>query len=287
MNKKEVFFGIVLLFFAFTLWSFYPQKNDTNDFSERVKIALREVGNQLLLSEGDSTSLILPVKRILENKFEISFENKLGFEPDQLVNFLKVSVNKSSLSKNYRVEVLQCFDNEVAYSYEINIDEEKTLIPCSGRFLPKKCYLIQVHFLDSRALKNKTLYYIFIPLILVFFYWQSFIKKKKKYLENKNLQKHKTLGSFMFYPEQNKLVKKAKEIALSKKECELLEIFITNANKVVKREELTKRVWENNGVIVGRSLDTYISKLRKKLKEDSSIKLINIHGVGYKLEIKE
>jgi len=44
-------------------------------------------------------------------------------------------------------------------------------------------------------------------------------------------------------------------------------------------------VWEDNGVIVGRSLDTYISKLRKKLKDDASIKLINVHGVGYKLEI--
>ncbi|MEE9364407.1 MAG: winged helix-turn-helix domain-containing protein [Cellulophaga sp.] len=72
------------------------------------------------------------------------------------------------------------------------------------------------------------------------------------------------------------MVKKATEIALSKKECELLEIFVANKNKVVKREELTKKVWEDNGVIVGRSLDTYISKLRKKLKEDISIQLINV-----------
>jgi DNA-binding response OmpR family regulator len=47
-----------------------------------------------------------------------------------------------------------------------------------------------------------------------------------------------------------------------------------------------KRVWEDNGVFVGRSLDTYISKLRKKLLADDAIKLTNIHGVGYKLEIK-
>jgi DNA-binding response OmpR family regulator len=81
-------------------------------------------------------------------------------------------------------------------------------------------------------------------------------------------------------------MQKAIEIALSKKECELLEIFVANANQVVKREELTKKVWEDNGVIVGRSLDTYISKLRKKLQKDNSIKLTNVHGVGYKLEIK-
>ncbi len=88
-----------------------------------------------------------------------------------------------------------------------------------------------------------------------------------------------------FYPEQNKLVKEADEISLSKKECELLEIFVANPNQVLKREDLTKRVWEDNGVFVGRSLDTYISKIRKKLQEDDSIKITNVHGVGYKLEI--
>ncbi len=77
------------------------------------------------------------------------------------------------------------------------------------------------------------------------------------------------------------------EINLSKKECELLEILVANSNQIVKRDELTKRIWEDNGVIVGRSLDTYISKLRKKLKDDESIKITNVHGVGYKLEINK
>ena len=48
---------------------------------------------------------------------------------------------------------------------------------------------------------------------------------------------------------------------------------------------MVKQVWEAHGVIVGRSLDTYISKIRKKLKDDDSIKIVNIHGVGYRLEI--
>ena len=68
-------------------------------------------------------------------------------------------------------------------------------------------------------------------------------------------------------------------------ECELLTIFIAEPNQIIKREELTKKVWEDKGVFVGRSLDTYVSKLRNKLKEDTSVRLINIHGVGYKLEI--
>ena len=102
------------------------------------------------------------------------------------------------------------------------------------------------------------------------------LKKDEHYLE---------IGSFKFYPTQNKLVKAAQEIGLSKKECELLSIFIEKPNEIIKRDELIKRVWEDNGVFVGRSLDTFISKLRKKLSEDTSIKLTNVHGVGYKLEV--
>jgi DNA-binding response OmpR family regulator len=112
-------------------------------------------------------------------------------------------------------------------------------------------------------------------------------------LKNKKTPKKSTLsiiderlnlGNYEFFPNQNKLTLKGKDIQLSKKEGDLLTILIANLNQVVKREDLTKKVWEDNGVVVGRSLDTYISKLRKKLKEDSTIKISNIHGVGYKLE---
>ena len=82
-------------------------------------------------------------------------------------------------------------------------------------------------------------------------------------------------------------MKQTEEISLSKKECELLEIFVAHPNQIIKRDELTKKVWEDHGVFVGRSLDTYISKLRKKLQDDSSIKITNVHGVGYKLELNQ
>ena len=285
MNEKKFYYGFLIVLLGFFIWGFSPQQNDFDDFSEKVKIALRQVGNELLLSNQDSTSLILPIQEITENKFKISFEKKLSLEPNTLVEIIKNNIEKLELSENYRVEVLQCLDNEVGYSYEINAKEEKTIIPCAGRVLPIKCYFIEIQFLDKISSKSKGsfLFYIFIPILLGIFHHKYHKKKKKVQQKDKN---QIILGSFTFYPEQNKLIQKAKEIALSKKECELLEIFVANANKVIKREELTKKVWEDNGVFVGRSLDTYISKLRKKLQQDENIKLINIHGVGYKLEVK-
>jgi len=254
---------------------------------ERVKIVLREVGNQLLLAQEDSTSLILPIRAINNTKYEIPFESSIAIQPDTLVSLVDTVFSKSSFPNDYRVEVVQCVDNEVAYSYVITSREETTIVPCNGRSLPRACYAIQIEFTKKDVVNNsitkKTLFYLYVTtiILLLAFY---FYKKKQTHVPH-NTDTRYYLGSFQFYPEQNKLVKSAIEINLSKKECELLEIFVSKPNQIVKRDELSKRVWEDNGVIVGRSLDTYISKLRKKLQEDPSVKLTNVHGVGYKLEV--
>lgn len=287
ITKENRFFIFLLLISAFALLSFSQITPKNTNFSERAKIILREVGNQLLLSNKDSTSIILPVAEIDEHTFKISFENELSLKPNILVSIVKQSFEKTVFSKNYIVQVFRCYDNEVAYSYEINKLEEKTIIPCAGRVLPKACYTIEVKFVKNRSWFSKYsyLFYIFIPLVLGIFYRVFYLNNKPQNITETNDEKIISLGSFQFYPSQNKLIKKSSEISLSKKECELLAIFVTNKNQIVKREELTKKVWEDNGVFVGRSLDTYISKLRKKLKDDASIQLINVHGVGYKLEI--
>ncbi len=249
---------------------------------ELTKIALRDVGHQLLLSNQDSTSLILPVLETASDTYQLSFQNELGFKPDSLVIFVKNSLEKAGLPDHYRVEVFQCEDNEVAYSYEMKNEQEQSLIPCAGRALPLNCYTIQVRF-EGRKEQFSLLYlWLIVPLILII--WLLF---KRKITTTQSVTEHPfyTIGNYKFDKDQSKLIYVKKEIGLSKKECELLEILCDNLNDVVKRDELSKRVWEDHGVFVGRSLDTYISKLRKKLKEDSSIKITNVHGVGYKLEV--
>jgi hypothetical protein len=230
---------------------------------------------------------VLPVIKQDGLKYKLSFQNQVSIEPDSLVAIAKRSFQKAELSEFYIVEVIQCSDSEVAYSYKMRNEKDKNIIPCRGRNLPKSCYSIETRFLAgpmfflSRTVLVWILGFIII-LILLDIYFNIY---RKSDALNSGTHAHTSIGSFQFYPEQNKLVKAAVEINLSKKECELLEIFIARPNEIIKRDELTKKVWEDNGVIVGRSLDTYISKLRKILKDDESIKLTNVHGVGYKLEI--
>tara|TARA_R110000787_G_scaffold22308_3_gene64929 strand:+ start:2672 stop:3544 length:873 start_codon:yes stop_codon:yes gene_type:complete len=288
MKRKLNYFLGALLVVIFISWVYSNPTDEEEDFSETVKVSLRDVGNELLLANNDSTSVVLPILKLDKNKYQLSFKEKLAFEPSRLVTNFKNSFQKSDLSKFYRVEVIQCEDHEVAYSYEIKNEAEKDIIPCRGRILTEGCYLIEVKFTKLKVFSSnkKLLLYLLIGVFTLLMI-SIFYKRKQLNTTVEINSSFESLGSYQFYPLQNKLVKKAIEISLSKKECELLEILVANSNQIVKRDELTKRIWEDNGVIVGRSLDTYISKLRKKLKDDESIKITNVHGVGYKLEISK
>lgn len=286
MSSKFIYSLIALIIALVATRMLFDSDEDNEEFSEIVKISLRDAGNQLLLSNNDTTSLILPVVQLEKSKYKLSFQNSLTFEPSNLVSAVKNSFHRSELPNYYRVAVIQCTDQEVAYSYEIKNETENDIVPCAGRFLPEGCYTIEVRFTHSTFsfLNKKTLLYLLF--IVVFLVFQFVFYKRKSVLIAEGINGSNTaIGSFQFYPEQSKLVKSSTEINLSKKECELLAIFAANPNKIIKRDELTKKVWEDNGVFVGRSLDTYISKLRKKLKADDAIKLTNVHGIGYKLEV--
>lgn len=288
MTKRTFFKISGFLFILVSVILLFVAKDDNTLFSERVKVSLREVGNQLLLVNQDSMSLVLPVKALKKNSFQLTFEEPLSFEPSQLVSIIDSTFQKAELPKNYIVETIACEAQEVAYSFQILNNVENSIVPCSGRVLPESCYAIEVVFTDvqSNASLKQIAFYGFLFGGFVFLFL-GFYKRKKLILQATESGDYSEIGSFHFYPEQNKLVKLAKEISLSKKECELLEIFAANPNQIIKRDELTKKVWEDHGVFVGRSLDTYISKLRKKLQDDSSIKITNVHGVGYKLELTE
>jgi DNA-binding response OmpR family regulator len=73
-------------------------------------------------------------------------------------------------------------------------------------------------------------------------------------------------------------------ISLTDKECKVLELLHKNFGELIPREKLMQEVWINEGVITGRSLDMFISKLRKKLSADPDLRITNIHGKGYRLE---
>lgn len=93
------------------------------------------------------------------------------------------------------------------------------------------------------------------------------------------------LGSLVFDSQKQTITSADRTIKLTTKECELLLLLVQNANNILERQFALKSIWLEDNYFNARSMDVYITKLRKILRADSDIEIINIHGKGYKLVI--
>ena len=93
------------------------------------------------------------------------------------------------------------------------------------------------------------------------------------------------VSNFVFDTENLTLTLDGKVQSLTKKEAQILKLLFKFKNQVLPREVILNTVWGQDDYFVGRSLDVFITKLRKYLKADESIVILNIHGVGFKLEL--
>lgn len=253
---------------------------------KEIAIALRNVGHRLLLHAGDSTSRVLPVKQLDESTYWLEFQSPFAFVPDSLVNIVQQSLKATPVSLNYTVNVLECTSREIVYGFQIGDFKQTTLVPCLGREQPEGCYNITLSFLqpDSSPWQNKSYLFVLaaVSLTLMGFVGRAFSQKKVKAAsETPAIQ----IGRYEFY-EASRMLKLGKiTIDLSDKESQLLKIFVSQLNQPITREVLMKEVWQDNGALISRSLDVFVSRLRKKLKDDPAIQLMNVHGVGYKLVV--
>ncbi|MFZ4741419.1 MAG: response regulator transcription factor [Bacteroidales bacterium] len=92
-----------------------------------------------------------------------------------------------------------------------------------------------------------------------------------------------TIGKYSFDYNRQILAIGGKEQKLTSKETELLMILCKSANEVVDRSVALNRIWKDDSYFNARSMDVYITKLRKYLREDPQIELLNVHGIGFKL----
>ena len=101
-----------------------------------------------------------------------------------------------------------------------------------------------------------------------------------KKIKDSNVYK---LGRFTFDTQKQQLVIDGRQTKLTTKESELLALLCAHANEILQRDFALKTIWVDDNYFNARSMDVYITKLRKHLKEDDSLEIINIHGKGYKL----
>lgn len=260
---------------------------DHNDFeTARREVLLRKIGHELLLQSGDSTSRVMPVKKISENEYQISFEKELTFRTDLLVNTTHRLLAGDPLAKDYVVNVINSNQPGVTYGYAISKNKNDDIITCKGRVQPKAPYLINIKFKPAglNIAKHEFLLGSLPFLAFVGFIFLRSAKPRKALVQNNQDTNTLNIGSALFDTQNRKLMANGQTIDLTGTETRLLLIFALSPNQTIERSRLQKEIWEDEGVIVGRSLDMFISKLRKKMEFDPNIKIVVIRGKGYRLE---
>ena len=285
-GKRKYLFGLLLLTFISVIFVAFSMTGNDDFDSARREVLLRRIGHEILLQSGDSVSRVLPVKKIAGNEYQISFENAFTFQPDSLVNTTQRLLAKDPLTSDYVVNVLNCANDSVTYGYAISKNKKDDIVACLGRKQPIACYLINIKFKPTGIATAKNGYFLGSLLSLVFigFIFLRSVKPRKA-LPDSQHNGMLTLGSMSFDTETRKLMINGKTIDLTRTETRVLRIFALSPNEAIERSRLQKEIWEDEGVIVGRSLDMFISKLRKKLEFDPNIKIVVLRGKGYKLEI--
>ena len=284
-KRKYLYGSILLLFIAIICAAFSMSGNDKFAISRR-EVLLRRIGDELLLASGDSTSRVLPVEKIADGEYQIRFENEFTFQPDSLVNTTRRLLAKDPLTRDYIVNVLNCGSASVAYGFAISGNKKDDIVACRGRKQPTACYMINIKFKPAgiNTAKNGYLLGSLTFLALVGFLFLRPVKPRSA-LPKDQFTKIFTFGPVLFNAQERQLVINKKTIDLTGTETRLLLIFALSPNQTIPRSRMQKEIWEDEGVIVGRSLDMFISKLRKKLELDPNINIVVARGKGYRLEV--
>ena len=97
------------------------------------------------------------------------------------------------------------------------------------------------------------------------------------------LEKLIKIGTYVFHPNQLQLSYQEEKFQLTEKEAELLSFLIQNNQKLVSRKEILEKIWGENDYFMGRSLDVFMTRLRKYFQNDETIKFESVRGIGFKI----
>lgn len=297
MSKVGV--GIVLLLVGLLFTQFVhsvstKKETDQEDFARQVNLALRRTAHALLLEQGDSTSRIASVQQLNAKTFAIRLEN--SFEYDRIPMLLQESLQRYQIITPYDVTVLDCSNGEVQLGYSFFDLKTPNGVACVGRVQPQGCYTLQVTFRQPvSASPSGGLWWAgalgFMLAGLLGLVWYRVSRSKEPVsapltapaeAQTEQVQ----IGQTTFTPSNQSITLAGNSQSLTYREAKLLRLFAGHPNQLLERDFILKSVWEDEGITVGRSVDVFVSRLRKLLQNDPTLRIASVHGVGYRLEVR-
>jgi DNA-binding response OmpR family regulator len=196
-------------------------------------------------------------------------------------------------------EVINCPDGETAWEYYQKRTPDCCILDVNmpykdgftvAKKIRQKSDKVPILFLTAKSLEEDKLKgfaaggddYVVKPFSMkeLLSRIQVFIRRNKMLVQESLLSF--PVGRFVFFPTENKLVAGNETVLLTQREKELLEFLCLHPGKILKREEILLNVWGKNDFFLGRSMDVFITRIRKHLVSDPSIVIETIHGIGYR-----
>ncbi len=219
----------------------------------------------------------------------------LYIEDDEVLSF----VTKDNLEMNH-FEVHHCGDGEaglVAFqNNKFDLCIIDVMLPKMDGYslakeIRKRNQSIPILFLTAKSLKEDRIHglkigaddYINKPFSIEELILKIEIFLKRKSIDTTVEQDVFQIGIYHFNFNNLTLGNETKTSNLTQREADLLKMLAASKGNIVKREEILEKIWGENDYFLGRSMDVFISRLRKYLKGDPAIKIENIHGVGFRL----
>lgn len=296
-NRMGMASGISIVILAiFFIASAFTKRPNHNLRAKQANLTIRQIGHRLLLQSGDSTSRVLPVTEIREGTFLLEFENELIFSHDSLIMMAERLLPKTQFPSGYTITVQECKEPDIVYGFQIS-HTSPNILACKGRSEPPGCYNIEIALPNyyETSFANPFISLVgggmlaLLSLAFVIGHFGKILTQEPVQHQNYPIMKESVpplaaLGNFLFDVKHQHLLLGREVISLTDKECKILELLHQNFGELILRETLLQEIWINEGIITGRSLDMFVSKLRKKLSSDPALRITNIHGKGYKLE---
>jgi DNA-binding response OmpR family regulator len=197
-------------------------------------------------------------------------------------------------------EVIHAADGEVAWQQFLKHDFDVCLLDVNmpvrdgfslAKKIREKSDIIPILFLTAKSLEEDKIKgfqsgaddYITKPFSMqeLFLRIDVFLRRTKKL--QADVHEQYEIGKLRFSYNELKVYINEEVISLTQREADLMKFFAQHANKILKREEVLLNVWGKDDYFLGRSMDVFITKLRKHFKSDPAIILETIHGVGFRL----
>lgn len=258
---------------------------ETTGKAQSINLALRQTADKLLRISGDSSSRIPAIENSAVNVFRVYLHR--DFEYDQLPGILNSSLEQLGIADPYEVAVRNCENDILDLGFHKKQIVQDSIAPCAGREEPEGCHYIEVTFFPgdgNRSSIAATSIFLLLGLIVSA---GAILKFRKDRNSSTQMTGEEWLifGNSKVHAHRQSLEVNGSRSELTYREAKLLRLFVQHRNEVLERDVIMRQVWEDEGVQVSRSVDMFVSRLRKKLSNDPAISISAVHGVGYKMEL--